>query len=256
VRRLNRDRVPEQRLHFRKKTTLAQAMLAELPQLLPPGVQVYVLFDSWSAANRLRKFCRRQRWPGVCAIKSNRQLDDRKLAQWPQALRPQRYQRVELTATDQRQRTYRVRTRQGQLKTLPVEVCVLIRQRHHRDKHPKYFLCTDLALSAPQILSLYQTRWPVEGDNCYVKQHVGLAAFRVQSDEATEQWFALVFLAFVFLPWRFNHAHAQEQWHTRADVGRQHRDEHARTLLEIACQEAAKLSDYLPVLKRFLCQPT
>jgi hypothetical protein len=35
VRRLNRDRVPEQRLHFRKKTTLAQAMLAELQQLLP-----------------------------------------------------------------------------------------------------------------------------------------------------------------------------------------------------------------------------
>ena len=45
-------------------------------------------------------------------------------------------------------------------------------------------------------------------------------------------------------------------WHSLADVVRQHRYEHARTLLETACQEAAKLSDYLPVLKRFLCQPT
>jgi hypothetical protein len=139
VRRLNRDRVPEQRLHFRKKTTLAQVMLAELQQLLPPGFQVYVLFDSWYAANRLLKFCRRQRWHVVCAIKSNRKLDDRKLSQWPQALRHQRYQRVELTATDQRQRTYLVRTLQGKLNTLPFEVCVLISQRHHRDKHPKYF---------------------------------------------------------------------------------------------------------------------
>ena len=41
-----------------------------------------------------------------------------------------------------------------------------------------------------------------------------------------------------------------------ADVVRQHRYEHARTLLETACQEAAQLRDYFPVLKRFLCQPT
>jgi len=41
-----------------------------------------------------------------------------------------------------------------------------------------------------------------------------------------------------------------------ADVVRQHRSEHARTLLETACQEAAQLTDYLPVFKRFLYQPT
>jgi hypothetical protein len=255
VRRLNRQRTPEQRLRFRKKTMLAQEMLAELRQLLPPGFQVYVLFDSWYAANRLLKFCRRQCWHVVCAIKSNRKLDDQKLSQWPQALRHQRYQRVQLTATDQRQRTYLVRTRQGKLNTVPFEVCVLISQRHHRDKHPKYFLCTDLALSAQQILSIYQKRWPIEVDNFYVKQHLGLADFRVQSYEATEKWFAIVFLAFVFLQWRLNHAHAKAQWHSLADVVRQHRYEHARTLLATACQEAAKLSDYLPVLERFLCQP-
>jgi len=256
VRRLNRERTPEQRLRFRKKTMLAQEMLAELQQLLPPGFQVYVLFDSWYAANRLLKFCRRQRWHVVCAIKSNRKLGDRKLSQWPQALRHQRYQRVQLTATDQRQRTYLVRTLQGKLTTVPFEVCVLISQRHHRDKHPKYFLCTDLSLSAQQILPIYQKRWPIEVDNFYVKQHLGLADFRVQSYEATEKWFAIVFLAFVFLQWRLNHAQAKEPWHALADVVRQHRYEHARTLLETACQEAAKLSDHLPVLERFLCQPT
>jgi Transposase DDE domain len=256
VRRLNRDRVPEQRLHFRKKTTLAQAMLAELQQLLPPGFQVYVLFDSWYAANRLLKFCRRQGWQVVCAIRSNRKLDDQKLSQWSQALRHQRYQRVQLTAADGRQRAYLVRPRQGRLTHLSFDVCVLISKRHPRDKHPKYFLCTDLSLSAQQILSIYQKRWPVEVDNFYVKQHLGLADFRVQSYEATEKWFAIVFLALVFLQWRLNHAHIKEHMHSLADVVRQHRYEHARTLLETACQEAAKLSDYLPVLKRFLCQPT
>jgi len=202
------------------------------------------------------KFCRRQGWHVVCAIKSNRKLDDKKLSTWPQALKHQRYQRVQLTATDQRQRLYLVRTLHGKLNKLPFAVCVLISQRHHRDKHPKYFLCTDLSLSAQQSLSIYQKRWPIEVDNFYVKQHLGLADFRVQSYEATEKWFAVVFLAFVFLQWRLNHASANESWHALADVVRQHRYEHARTLLETACQEAAKLSDSLPVLKRFLCAPT
>ena len=256
VRRLNRERVPSQRLHFRKKTTLAREMLGELQQRLPAGFQVYVLFDSWYAANRLLTFCRRQGWHVVCAIKSNRKLDDQKLAQWPQALRHQRYQRVQLTATDGRQRLSLVRPVQGRLHHLSFDVCVLISKRHPRDKHPKYFLCTDLSLSAQQILSIYQKRWPVEVDNFYVKQPLGLADFRVQSYEATEKWFAIVFLAFVFLQWRFNHAHAKEPWHALADVVRQHRYEHARTLLETACQEAAKVKDYRPVLQRFLCQPT
>jgi len=35
----------------------------------------------------------------------------------------------------------------------------------------QYFLCTDLTLSAQNILSIYQKRWPIEVDNFYVKQH-------------------------------------------------------------------------------------
>src|SRR5262249_10212227 len=90
--------------------------------------------------------------------------------------------------------------------------------------------------------------------NFYVKQHLGLADFRVQSYEATEKWFAIVFLTFVFLQWRLNHAAAKGPGHTLADVVRQHRYEHARTLLEMACQEAANVRDYPPVLHRFLGQ--
>jgi IS4 transposase len=140
------------------------------------------------------------------------------------------------------------------LNKLPFEVCVLITKRHHRDKYPKYFLSTDLSLSAQRILSIYQKRWPIEVDNFYVKQHLGLADFRVRSFEATEKWYAVVFLALAFLQWRLNHAKSKKQWHSLGDVVRQHRYEHARTLLETACQEAAKLRDSLPVLERFLCQ--
>ena len=93
-------------------------------------------------------------------------------------------------------------------------------------------------------------------DNFYVKQHLGLADFRVQSFEATEKWFAIVFLALVFLQWRLNHAAAKARLQSLADVVRQHRYEHARTFVEAVCQEAGQLTDYLPVLQRFLCQPT
>jgi hypothetical protein len=149
-----------------------------------------------------------------------------------------------------------VRTLQGQLNKLPFAVCVLISQRHHRDKPPKYFLCTDLSLAAQQILPIYQKRWPIDVDNFSVKQHLGLADFRGQSYKATEKWFTIVFVALAFLPWRLNHAQVEERLRSVADVVRHHRYEHARTLLEMACQEAAKLTDYLPVFRRFLCQPT
>ena len=130
------------------------------------------------------------------------------------------------------------------------------RQRHHRDKRPKYFLWTDLTLSARQSLPIYQKRWSIEVDSFHIKQYFGLTDFRVQSYEATEKWFAIVFVALAFLQWRFNHAPSEEHLRSLADVVRHHRYKHARILLEMACQEAAQLADYRPVLQRFLCQPT
>jgi len=54
--------------------------------------------------------------------------------------------------------------------------------------------------------------------NFYVKQHLGLADFRVQSYEATEKWVCGGLPHFRFLQWRLNHERAQAQWHSLADV--------------------------------------
>lgn len=258
VRRLNRKRRKEhkERLRFRKKGSLAQEMLRELKSLLPKGFKVYVLFDSWYAANKLIKFCRRNGWHVICAIKSNRKFDDKKLSQWNQAFKHRRYEPVSLTATDQRKLTYQVRSLKGRLNHLPFDVCVLISKRHPRDKRPKYFLCTDTSLSPRSILQRYQKRWPIEVDNLYVKQHLGLTDFRVQSFEATEKWFAVVYLAYVFLQWRLHHAHPDLHLHSIADVMRLHRQEHAKTLLQTACQQAITLLDLPAVLNRFIAQTT
>ena len=45
VRRLNRERPSEKRLHYRSKYALAREMLVDLDALLPNGHKVYVLFE-------------------------------------------------------------------------------------------------------------------------------------------------------------------------------------------------------------------
>lgn len=254
VRRLNRKRKKGQRLSFRSKYRIVRTILADLKQRLPAGFPVYVLFDSWYASNKLLKFCRRQGWHVICAIKSNRTLDGIKLSEWNQRLKHQPYTRVNPAATDQRKRPYLVRARQGKLKNVPFEVCVLISKRHRGDKRPKYFLCTDLSLSPQQILTFYQKRWPIEVDNYYVKQLLGLGDFRVQSYEAIEKWFAIIFLAYTFLQWRLNHAQPEERFRVVADVIRHHRQQHARHVLAAACKFAIVCEDVTQVFRRFISQ--
>jgi len=256
VRRLNRKRPPENRLRFRKKTNLAYEMLKELKALLPDDYKVYVLFDSWYASNRLIKYCRRQGWHVICAIKSNRKFGEHKLSQLNQTLKHRRYKEVTLTATDKKKVHYFVRPQVGRLNNIPYDVCVLISKRHHRDKRPKYFLCTDVSLSPKTILQFYQKRWPIEVDNFYVKQHLGLTDFRVQSFEATEKWFAVVFLTYVFLQWQLNNAPPDQRLRSIADVVRKHRAQHARSLLQTACQEALKTGDLSLIFSRFIRQTT
>lgn len=256
VQRLNRLRAKGERIPFRTKYRIVRAILADLKKRLPKGLSVYILFDSWYASNKLLKFCRRQGWHVICAIKSNRTLDGIKLSQWSQRLKHQPYTRVHpATATDRRKRPYLVRALQGKLKNVSFEVCVLISKRHRGDKHPKYFLSTDVSLSPDTVLTFYQKRWPIEVDNFYVKQLLGLGDFRVQSFEAVEKWFAIVFLAYTFLQWRLNHAQPEENLHSAADVIRTHRQVHACDVLKAACAMSAETSDIHEVFARFIHDP-
>ncbi|RPJ39812.1 MAG: transposase [Chloroflexi bacterium] len=117
VRRLNRQRDAAHRLHYRSKYALAHAMLTELLALLPKGYPVYVLFDSWYASAKLIKFCRRQGWHVICALKSNRRVDKKRIDQHDLALKHKHYQRITLDAVDPHRPAprYYVRSVQGRL---------------------------------------------------------------------------------------------------------------------------------------------
>ncbi len=244
VRRLNRKRAPEQRLKFKTKYRLARAMLEELRALLPKGIKVYVLFDSWYTSNKLLKYCRRQNWHIIGAIKFNRKLDGQRLDAWNQSLKHRRYTQVNVA-----DRTYWVRMIKGRLTKLPFEVCVVISKRHKGDHSPKYYVCSDLNLSAHRILNGYTKRWPVEVDYYDLKQRLGASDWRVQSVEATCKWMTVVHLALIFLQWSCHHA---PNTRSMGEIIRQHRADHAREVLTAACEQVLQIGEIAPVLARFI----
>lgn len=259
VRRLNRERRKEHpelpAVPYCSKMSLAQAMLTELATLIPDGYQVYVLFDSWYASAKLMNFCRRQGWHVICALKSNRRVNKQRVDKHDQLLTHKHYQRITLSATPTTPTapTYYVRTLYGYLEAVRSSVCVIISRRHKGDKHPKFFACTDLSLTAQAALRLYQQRWYIEVDNLYLKVFLGLGDFRLQSYEATTKWFAVLLLDLNFLQLQQAQAYAQTQSAPPlADFIYQHRQAHFQTLLRAVAAEAIATGDVEQVIQRFI----
>lgn len=259
VRKLNRQRLPGQRLAYRSKYALAKAMLAELSTWLPKTYAVYVLCDSWYSSTKLINFCRHQGWHVISALKCNRGLDQKQIRFHDQALRHTPYHRVELLAlhAPRPAPVYYVRTVTGHLKGVAGTVRAIISRRHKGEPRPKYFLCTDLSLSAQAALRLYQRRWSVEVDNFYLKEGLGLADFRLQSFEATDKWFAVTLVSLNYL----QDLQAQSYVTTGhlpslADMMRQHRSYHLENVIRRIATEAAQTGQVEEVLRRYLPSPT
>jgi Transposase DDE domain len=251
VRRINRTRLPAQRIPFRSKLHLARELLHELYPLLPDDVPVYVLHDAWYASARLMKFTHRYQWHTITALKSNRKLNGHRLDQHSLTLRHQRYEQVRVTATDGTATSYYTRSLCGHLEDLRFEVRVIDSKGHPRASRSAYFGCTDLSLETQPALQIYGHRWGCETDNLYLHTRLGLGDFRVRTYEAIAKWVAVVHLALCYAQWRLLHE-GSSQLKSVADVIRLHRDEHTCDWLRGACQEAIDTGDLNAVLHRYL----
>jgi DDE superfamily endonuclease len=251
VRRLNRCRRPEQRLHFRSKNRRACDILLSLKPLVPEGWTVYVQFDSWYASERLLKYIHRQGWHTVCALKSNRKLRGQRLSQFVSTLQHKWYTRVRVTAADGQKTTYYVRDAVGRLSKVPFDVRVLFSKRHPRARSWAYFLSTDLARSVIQTLRGYGGRWSCEVVNFYAKTRLGLADVRVRSVEAVDRYVVAVHLAWAYVEQRFA-CQRSPQEKCYGDVVRRHRDEHAEAWLREAIEMGMQTGSVEAVLDRFL----
>jgi DDE superfamily endonuclease len=256
VRRLNRRRKGP-RLRYRSKLELAREMLQQLIPLLPKRNPVYVLFDSWYTSAKLVKWIRQQGWHVIAAVKSNRKVSGQKLTDWHREFKGRSYDRVSLELANGQRRTYWVRSLTGRLRGVPGEVRVLLSQRGPGVRTPKYFLCTDLKLSAQEILSRYQHRWSQEVDYWHVKLQLGLGDFRLQSYEAIEKWYAVVYVTLVYLYWRcYEYREAHGRTTSLSEVMTRIRQEHQREVLRAACEEAAQGTPVEQVLERYLGEAT
>jgi hypothetical protein len=251
VRRLNRHRPPEHRLHFRSKFRLARAILESLKPLLPSGWTIYVQFDSWYASEGLLKYVHRQGWHAVCALKSNRKFSGQHLKQFGATLRHKWYTPVSVTAADGKTTTYYVRDAVGRLSDLPFDVRVMFSKRHPRARSWAYFGSTDLARTVVETLRGYGGRWSCEVVNFYTKTQLGLADFRVRSYEAVERYVVAVHLAWAYVEERLARERSA-QIRCYGDVIRRHRDDHAEEWLRAAVEEAVSTGDIEAVLDRFL----
>ena len=113
-------------------------------------------------------------------------------------------------------------------------------------------MCTDLSLSAQEALRYYQQRWPVEVDNFYLKEALGLGDFRVQSFEAIEKCFSVVILAMNYLQYTLaeNYVRAHT-YQNLAEMIRQHCLGHLQSLLRRVAEETHRTSNIEEVVQRF-----
>ncbi len=254
VRRLNRQRSPQQRLRYVCNYRLVRGILEALHDLLPQGVQVRVQFDSWYASARLLRYIRRQGWHAVCRVLGNRHLNRQRLDQRFRTQQHRRYSRVTISAADGTTTHYLLRDLVGHLREVPFAVRAWESRRHYRDHRPVYFISTDLTLSPQEAMAGYAQRWGCEVDHWYLKQRLGLGDFRVQSYEAIGKFVMVVRLAWAYVQWRLWLSLQDAQPCTPAEVIRQHRDQHAADWLRSACEQALATGQVQPVLQRFLHQ--
>ena len=154
VRRLNRKRPKDKRLKFKSKYSLAREMLAELKPFIPKGWKVYVLFDSWYASALADQI-----HPATAALVGTfcAPSNPIELSTGFKSLNGTSGYGTSATPKLKGKRQTALPTiMSGRCSDICTEVrdqvCVLIWVRHRRDKSPKYYLCTDLTLSA-------QTMW-------------------------------------------------------------------------------------------------
>jgi len=255
VKKLNRNRPQGHKLLYQSKLELAQQMLEQVQPFLPPGVPVYVLFDSWYTSSQLVRWIRHQQWQVIAGIKSNRKLTGQKVSVVHRLSKGLPYEQVRLGLANGNHRTYWVRVHYGRLRGVPDPVNVVISQKEKGpgQRAPRYFLCIDTQLTAQEILQRYQKRWAIETDYWQVKMQLGLGDYRLQSYEAIAKWYTVVYLVLAYLYWR---KYEEERSHggtiSLSEILQATRWEHHREVLCQACTEVSQGTPIQDVLDHYL----
>jgi hypothetical protein len=194
--------------------------------------------DSWYASDRLIKFCLENNWEVICALKSNRLFEGKRLSHLARYARNKSFYPVWIGSAAHSTK-YLVRARKGYLGRIPHKVRVITSKRHNRDKHPEHFMCTQARLGTKKVLNRYSRRWADEIDHLYLKTRLGLEDFRLRSVEGITKYLSLTFLSLAYLYWRMG----DRRWPDEkklADIINEHRSEHLCKVLTHFGQEVLR----------------
>jgi len=180
---------------FQTKITLAQRIIRTL--VLPIPCKLYVLADSWYWAKTLAKVCRRCGYHMISQLKSNSVL-------WIHGKKTNVKSLLNLTSSYRevslfvygKTKTLRIARFIGDIRGLGKVALVVVKEKR---KKPTYLVCTNIHLSAVDIIKYYAKRWKIEQMIKDLKQRLGFGDYQLRDLQAIERHVALVLLSYFVL---------------------------------------------------------
>lgn len=180
---------------FQSKITLAQKIIQALR--LPTPCKLYVLVDSWYWTKSLAKVCRRCGYHMISQLKSNSVL-------WRNGAKTSvaclvnllsSYREVSLFIYG-KTKTLQIAKFIGEMKGLGEVAVVVVKEKR---KKPTYLVCTNVHVSAVDIIQYYAKRWKIEQMIKDLKQRLGFGDYQVRDLQAILRHVALVLLSYFVL---------------------------------------------------------
>jgi Transposase DDE domain len=217
-----------QGLTYRTQIELVEELLRWLGPLLPAGIHLVVLADSYFGARPLLDLCREHGWTLITKLKRNRTFADepgRRIVAYGESLAPEKFRRCRLcrgqeaTAAYRRQPPRQARAHEKRVYDCYSE-CRQVSQAGevrvvYSWKTPAYtpqanfdrrqfaaLMTNNLRLSARQVVEYYELRWQIEVFFRELKGQLGLQDYQGTQFASYERYVTLALLGYMVLEYQ------------------------------------------------------
>lgn len=193
------DAEVDERFEFRKKPEIAfEDMIT--PLKLPEGVRLMVVFDSWWFSVWLINSCLELGHDVTCRIKRDKLITTDgstiQVQEYAKNLEKEDFKTIKILVRGKK-KTYKVSEDFVELEGIG-RVKLLVSRKSFKGKS-KYYICTDLNLSASEILSIYENRWSIEICHREANQQLGFKDYQMRNKRGIERFIQLVFLMWTLI---------------------------------------------------------
>jgi len=199
---------------FRKLTTIAQEMIATLPDF---GIRtVYVLADTYYASKNIIQCVRGKGFHFVGVFKSNRRVLINGYSTRIDRLIRRHFSRNKKHTVHLGRSTYStlfMKCTVPHIGTVPV-----VFSRKQGRKGILALFSTDSSLSTKKLLTIYRHRWSIELFFKQSKQYLGLTAYHHRDENAVRSHLLLVMLAYALLTHLFLSEQREQRKHLTEKV--------------------------------------